>query len=302
MEKNIETKPNLIRALACEGRVRIFGIDSTEIAKEAQRRHDLWPTASAALGRVLSAGSMMGYMLKDEKEKLAIQINGGGPIGTIMVDVFANGDVRGFVGEPHTHYTYNDTGKLAVGVAVGKEGYLKVIRDLGMKEDFTGQVALQTGEIGDDFAYYFAASEQTPSVVSLGVLVDTDNTVLAAGGLIIQMLPDAKEEDILKTEAVLRTLKPMSTLINEGQSIQEIVNGLYEDVKILEEKEAHFRCTCSEATMKRALLTLDPKEVETMIEEDSGAEVVCHWCNTAYNFDKESLQNLLDFAAQYRQD
>lgn len=297
VEKEVEN--NLVRALACQGRVRIFGVDATNIVETARVKHGLWPTASAALGRTLAMGSIMGSMIKTKQEKLMIQINGGGPIGTIFVDCFAGGNVRGFVGEPHVHYQYNDTNKLAVGVAVGTNGYLKIIKDLGMKEDFSGQVELQTGEIGDDFAYYYYASEQTPSVVSLGVLVDTDNSVLAAGGLLIQMMPDAIEADIVKTEAVLSKLQPMSTLLHSGLRIEEIVTGLYDDVDVLEHHHTEFKCTCSHATMKRALLTVSKEEVHKMIEEDHGAEIVCHFCNTNYHFDEEELTNLMAFAAKH---
>lgn len=305
MEKTVknveqeETVKNLVRAIACEGRVRIFGVDATEIVETARKQHGLWPTASAALGRTLAMGSIMGAMIKNKDEKVMIQINGGGPIGNIFVDCFPGGNVRGFVGEPHVHYQYNDTNKLAVGVAVGQNGYLKVTRDLGMKEDFSGQVELQSGEIGDDFAYYYAVSEQIPSVVSLGVLVDTDNSVLAAGGLLIQMMPGATEEDIVKTEELLKGLKTMSTLIHEGNTILDIVKGLYDDVEILEEHHTEFLCPCSRSTMKRALLTLSKDDVQQMIDEDDGAEIVCHFCSTAYNFDGEELSDLLAFAAQY---
>ena len=191
-------KDGLIKALACDKRVRIYLCATTALVDEARKRHDLWPTASAALGRTLSVGVMMGSMLKSDKEQLTIQINGNGPIGTIMVDAYSDGHVRGFVGEPHVHYQYNDTGKLAVGIAVGKDGYLEVIKDFGMKDNWSGKVALQSGEIGEDFAYYFTVSEQTPSAVSLGVLVNPDHQVQAAGGLLIQMMPDATEEDIVK--------------------------------------------------------------------------------------------------------
>ena len=195
----------IVRATAADGQIRAFAAYTKDVVEEARKRHDCWPTAAAALGRVLTIGSIMGSMQKNQDEKLTIQINGGGPIGTILVDCFPDGNVRGFVSDPHVHMTYNDTGKLAVGIAVGKEGTLKVIRDLGMKDDFAGTVNLQTGEIGDDFAYYFTVSEQTPSAVSLGVLVDTDNSVIAAGGLLIQMLPDAIEEDIEKVEAIVNS-------------------------------------------------------------------------------------------------
>lgn len=282
----------LVKALCCDGRVRVLASSTTNLCEEARKRHDLWPTAAAALGRVLTIGSMMGSMQKNDKEKIAIQINGGGPIGTILVDCFANGNVRGFVSEPHVHYTYNDTGKLAVGVAVGKEGTLKVIKDLKMKDDFTGTVQLQSGEIGDDFAYYFAASEQVPSAVSLGVLVDMDNSVIAAGGLLIQMLPDATNEDIEVIEQIVAQLKPMSTLIHEGHSIEDILKTYFSDIHLLEETPISFDCGCSKSTMKRALLTLSKAEREAMIEEDHGCEITCHWCNEHYQFSEDELRDL----------
>lgn len=292
-------KDSLIKAFACEKRVRIYICATTELVDEARRRHDLWPTASATLGRTLSVGSMMGSMLKSDKEQLTIKINGNGPIGTVMVDAYHDGHVRGFVGEPHVHYQYNDTGKLAVGVAVGKEGYLEVIKDLGMKENWSGQVALQSGEIGDDFAYYFTVSEQTPSAVSVGVLVNPDHSIQAAGGLIIQMMPDATEEDIIKTEAVLKDLPPMSTLINEKESLKEIVCSLYDDVEILEDMPIEFRCHCSKATIKRMITTLPKKERMAMIEEDHGCEVTCHFCNTTYRLEEDELLELEDFLEKH---
>lgn len=285
----------LIKALACEGHVRVIIAASSNLCEEARKRHDCWPTAAAALGRVLTIGSIMGSMQKNKDEKLTIQINGGGPIGTILVDCFPDGNVRGFVSDPHVHMTYNDTGKLAVGIAVGKEGTLKVIRDLGMKDDFAGTVNLQTGEIGDDFAYYFTVSEQTPSAVSLGVLVDTDNSVIAAGGLLIQMLPDASEEDIEKAEAIVKQLKPMSALIHEGNSPEVILHQYFDDIEILEKQPIRFTCSCSKTTMKRALLTLSKEERRKLIEEDHGCEITCHWCNEHYTFSENELIDLENF-------
>ena len=288
-------KDELLHALVCEGRVRVVINNTTQLCEEARRRHDCWPTAAAALGRVLSIGSIMGSMLKDESEKITIQINGGGPIGTILVDCFSDGNVRGFVGDPHQFYTYNDTGKLAVGVAVGHEGTLKVIRDLGMKEDFTGTVDLKTGEIGDDFAYYFTVSEQTPSVVSLGVLVEPDNSVSAAGGMLIQLMPDAKEEDIVKIENIVKELKPMSEMIHEGMSCADILNKYFDDAEILETKEIAFKCHCSKDGMKQALMTVGKEELQKMIQEDHGCEITCHWCNEHYNFSEEELKAIEEF-------
>ncbi len=287
-------KNRLIKALAREGRVRIYICDTTQLVQEAKNRHDLWPTASAALGRVLSVAVMMGANLKSQKEKLTITINGGGPIGTIMADAYHDGRVRGFVGEPHVHYQYNDTNKLAVGVAVGKQGYLEVKKGMSLKEDFNGKVALQTGEIGDDFAYYFAVSEQTPSIVSVGVLVETDNNIISSGGLLIQMMPDATEEDIVATEILMQTLKPMSTLLQDGQSLETILNNLYDDVKILEEMYPEFACGCSEERMRAAISTLDSKDIQAMINEDHGCEINCQFCGNNYHFDESALLTIIE--------
>lgn len=285
-------KDELVKALICDERVRVIVNSTTHLCEKARQVHDCWPTAAAALGRVLSIGSIMGSMQKNEQEKVTIQINGGGPIGTIMVDCFPSGNVRGFVSDPHQFYTYNDTGKLAVGVAVGNQGTLRVIKDLGMKDDFAGTVQLQSGEIGDDFAYYFTASEQIPSVVSLGVLVEPDNSVSAAGGMLIQLLPNALEDDIVKLEEILKTLKPMSELIHEGKTPEQIILETFDDAKILSHQDICFECPCTKEHLKEALTTLSKDEIQTMIEEDHGCEVVCHWCNTRYQFSEEELREL----------
>lgn len=283
----------LLKAMAREGRVRIYICDTTKLVQEAKDRHSLWPTASAALGRVLSVGCMMGSNLKSEKEKLTITINGGGPIGTIMVNARSDGSVRGFVGNGEMYYTYNDTGKLAVGMAVGTDGYLEVKKSMGLKEDFSGKVQLVSGEIGDDFAYYFQVSEQTPSVVSVGVLVGADTEIMAAGGLLIQMMPDALEEDIVATEELLKTLRPMSELLNEGNSLESILHSLYEDVRILEERSVCFKCECSRERMEAALTTLSLEDLKAMAMEDHGCEITCQFCGETYNFSEEELLQII---------
>lgn len=292
-------KDYLIKALACEERVRIYICATTQMVEEAKQRFDMWPTSAAALGRTLSVGSMMGSMLKSSKEQLTIRINGGGPIGTILVDAYHDGHVRGFVSDPHIMLQYNDSGKLAVGHAVGTNGYLEVVKDLNMKENWSGTVALQSGEIAEDFAYYFTASEQTPSAVSLGVLVNPDNTIQAAGGMIIQMLPDAKEEDIVKIEQVLANMKQMSTLINENESLEDILHTYFDDVKILTTQDICFKCHCDRATMKRALTTLSKEDRQAMIEEDHGCEITCNFCNEHYHFNEDELRDLESFLEQY---
>lgn len=197
--------------------MRVFACQTTNLLEEARAKHGLWPTASAALGRVMSATLMMGAMNKNN-EKMTITINGGGPIGTILATTHSDGKIKAFVANPEVHYTYNDTGKLAVGVAVGKEGSLQVIKDMGLKEPFVGTVPLQSGEIGDDFSYYFMASEQIPSVVSVGVLVNDTNEILSSGGFIIQLLPNATDEDIQFIEERMKDFPPVSALIHEGKT------------------------------------------------------------------------------------
>ncbi len=288
-------KDYLVKALACEERVRVYICSSTHLVEKARQNFDLWPTSAAALGRTLSIGSIMGSMLKSEKEQLTIRINGGGPIGTILVDAYQDGHVRGFVSDPHIMLQYNDTGKLAVGTAVGTNGYLEVIKDLHMKENWSGTVALQSGEIGDDFAYYFTASEQTPSAVSVGVLVNTDNSIMAAGGLLIQMLPDATEEDIVKVEGIVSNMKHISTLLQENDSLEDILHSLFDDVKVLSTQDIEFRCHCEKATMKRVLTTLSKEERKQIIEEDHGCEITCNFCGEKYYFTEEELIDLERF-------
>lgn len=292
-------KDYLVKALACEERVRIYICNSTALVEDARKRFDLWPTSAAALGRTLSVASLMGSMLKSDKEQLTIRINGGGPIGTVLVDAYSDGHVRGFVSDPHIMLQYNDTGKLAVGTAVGKEGYLEVIKDLNMKENWSGTVALQSGEIGDDFAYYFTVSEQTPSAVSVGVLVDTDNSILSAGALIIQMMPDATEEDIVKVEGIVSNMKHISTLLREHDSLEAILESMFDDVNILATQDIEFRCHCDRATMKRVLTTLSKEERQKMIEEDHGCEITCNFCGEKYQFSEEELLELERFMEQY---
>ncbi len=292
-------KDYLLKAMACEERVRVYICSSTQLVENARQRFDLWPTSAAALGRTLSVGSLMGSMLKSDKEQLTIRINGGGPIGTVLVDAYSDGHVRGFVSDPHIMLQYNDTGKLAVGTAVGKDGYLEVIKDLNMKENWSGTVELQSGEIGDDFAYYFTVSEQTPSAVSVGVLVNPDNTIQSAGGMIIQMMPDATEEDIVKVEKIVSNMEPISKLISENESLEDILHSLFDDVKILTSQDIEFRCKCDRASMKRVLVTLSKEERKKIIEEDHGCEITCNFCNEKYYFNEEELRDLERFIEQY---
>lgn len=283
----------LVRGLVNSKNCRVFACTTTHLLEEARLKHGLWPTASAALGRVMSATLMMGAMNKNH-EKMTVTINGGGPIGTILASTKSDGKIKAFVSNPEVHYTYNDTGKLAVGVAVGHEGTLQVIKDMGLKEPFVGTVPLQSGEIGDDFSYYFMVSEQVPSVVSVGVLVNDTNEILSSGGFIIQLLPEATEEDIQYIEDKMKDFPPVSTLVHEGKSPEEILQLLFDDVEILDSQDLFFECDCSKDKMKEALMTVGHDEIQAMIEEDHGCEIKCHFCNTAYQFSEEELKELLD--------
>lgn len=285
-------KDYLVRGLVNSKNCRVFACITTRLLEEARLKHGLWPTASAALGRVMSATLMMGAMNKNH-EKMTITINGGGPIGTILASTKSDGKIKAFVSNPEVHYTYNDTGKLAVGVAVGHEGTLQVIKDMGLKEPFVGTVPLQSGEIGDDFSYYFMVSEQVPSVVSVGVLVNDTNEILASGGFIIQLLPEATEEDIQYIEDKIRDFPPVSTLVHEGKSPEDILQLLFDDVEVLDKQDLFFECDCSKDKMKEALIAVGHDEIQAMIEEDHGCEIKCHFCNTAYQFNEEELKELL---------
>ncbi|MED4405620.1 Hsp33 family molecular chaperone HslO [Heyndrickxia coagulans] len=287
----------LIKALAYDGQVRAYAAETTETVGEAQRRHYTWPTASAALGRTLTAGTMMGAMLKGD-EKITIKVEGGGPIGVILVDANAHGEVRGYVTNPQTHFDLNKKGKLDVRRAVGTDGTLTVVKDLGLREHFSGQVPLVSGELGEDFTYYFAASEQVPSAVGVGVLVNPDNTILAAGGFIIQLMPGTDEKVISEIENKISDTAPISELIREGLSPEEILANLLgkENVQILEKMAVRFECTCSKEKFASAMIGLGKQELRDMIEEDGQAEAVCHFCRQKYHFSREDLEQMLEEA------
>ncbi|MGN1400638.1 MAG: Hsp33 family molecular chaperone HslO, partial [Bacillus sp. (in: firmicutes)] len=273
-------KDYLVKALGYNGQVRAYAVSTTEAVGEAQRRHYTWPTASAALGRTMTAGVMMGAMLKGE-DQLTIKIEGGGPIGLILVDSNAKGEVRGYVTNPQTHFDLNEHGKLDVARAVGTDGMLTVVKDLGMREHFTGQTPLVSGELGEDFTYYFVTSEQVPSSVGVGVLVNPDNTILAAGGFILQLLPNTEEETIAAIEARLKTIPPISKLIQAGKTPEEILEALLGEgnVKILEKMPVSFKCSCSKERIANALISLGAAEIQDIIDEDGQAEAHCHFCN-----------------------
>ncbi|NEU28371.1 Hsp33 family molecular chaperone HslO [Paenibacillus polymyxa] len=285
----------LIRGTAMDGRVRAFAVRTTQLVEELRRRHDTYPTATAALGRTLTAGAIMGSMLKG-KERLTIQVKGDGPIGQIVVDANAVGEVRGYVTEPHVHLPSNSMGKLDVAGAVGTEGFIHIIKDLGLKEPYRGSIPIISGELGEDFTYYFAKSEQTPSAVGLGVLVDTDNSVIVAGGFIIQLLPGLSDDEITAIENAVGSIPPVTALLDQGLELEEMLRWMLPDVRVLDEMDIHFQCECSRERVEKTLISLGESELKQLIEEEGQAEVVCHFCNEAYQFNKDELQNLLDQA------
>jgi len=282
----------LIRATAFDGKLRAFAANTTGIVEELRRRHDTTPVATAALGRTATAGVMMGAMLKGE-ERLTVQVKGDGPIGQIVVDADAKGEVRGYVDNPHVDLPLNERGKLDVSGAVG-EGYLHVIKDLGLKEPYRGSIPIVSGELGEDFTYYFAKSEQTPSAVALGVLVATDYSVQVSGGFILQLLPGLEEEEIAAIEQKLAKLPPITTLMAGGEDLEEVLKRMVDSVTILERTDIRFQCKCSRERVERTLLSLGREEIEQIIREDGKAELVCHFCNEAYAYNGEQLHSLLE--------
>ncbi|CQR47451.1 33 kDa chaperonin [Paraliobacillus sp. PM-2] len=286
-------KDYLIKATAFSGTIRAYAIESTETVEEARRRHDTWATASAALGRTITVTTMMGAMLKGN-DKLTVKVEGTGPTGPIVADANAKGEVRGYITNPHVDFELNSNGKLDVARAVGTSGSLSVVKDLGLKEHFTGQVPIVSGEIGEDFTYYFANSEQVPSAVGAGVLVNPDHTILAAGGFILQVMPGATDETIAQIEKRIATIPPISTLIREGNTPQQILTLVFGEanVQIHETLPVAFSCSCSIDRIKNAIRGLGNEEINKMIEEDHGAEATCHFCNEVYTLTEDELNEL----------
>ncbi len=285
----------LVRGTAADGHIRCFAITSKNTVEEAKQRHGTSPVATAALGRLLSGGAMMGAMMKGEKDLITLQIQCSGPIGGLMVTADAFGHVKGYVNQPIVSLPPSKLGKLDVGKAVDL-GVLTVIKDIGMKEPYSGQVQLVSGEIAEDLTYYFAASEQTPSSVALGVLMNKDNTVAQAGGYIIQLMPDAEEEVISALEEKLAHVDPVTTLLSEGHTPESILNLLLGDFGVHSEKEqlpVQFFCNCSKERMERGLISLGKKEISDIVQDGEDIELNCHFCNSNYVFTVDELQALL---------
>lgn len=284
----------IVRATAANSQIRAFAITSRELVEEARTRHNTSPVMTAALGRLLSGGAMMGAMMKGEKDLLTLQIKCGGPAKGLTVTADAKGRVKGYVEVPDVMLPPNSQGKLDVGGALDL-GILNVIKDMGMKEPYVGQVALQTGEIAEDLTYYFATSEQIPSAVGLGVLMNKDNTVKQAGGFIIQLLPFTSEEIIGKLEEKIKTIDSVTEMLEKGYTPERILEEILGDLglEITDTMPAEFSCNCSKERITKALISIGKKDLQEMIDAGKPIEVNCHFCNTNYTFEVDELKEMI---------
>lgn len=284
----------LVRAIAANGQVRAFAAYTKNTVETARQAHNTSPVVTAGLGRLLTAGAMMGSMMKGERDVLTIKAEGSGPVGHYLVTADSKGNVKGYAANPNVILPANAAGKLDVGGSLGV-GLLTVIKDLGLKEPYTGTCELVSGEIAEDLTYYFASSEQTPSSVGLGVLMTKDNTVNVAGGFIIQLMPDATEETISIVEEKISTIKSVTSMLENGLDPEGIINlilgGL--DPEILDKMPVRFYCNCSKERVSKALIAIGRKELDNIIEENEPIEVKCHFCNKAYNFTVDELKKLV---------
>lgn len=287
-------KDSLVKAMALDSHVRLYINRTTDLVQEAMDRFRMSTPSADVLGRVLSVASIMGSMLKSEKEMLTINIQGQGELGSIVVDAQADGTVRGFVDNPEAGLDGDPN--VTAGSLIGLPGTLTVTKDLSMSENWSGTVELQNGEIGQDFAYYFTLSEQTPTAVSVGVRMNEEGKVLAAGALVLQMMPDADDTNIRICEHVLSGLKPMTAIIQDydDASLALLAEDLFDDTEVLETIPISFKCTCSKEKTAGLLHTVAPDQIKAMIEEDHGAEVTCNFCSSTYHFNEHELREILN--------
>jgi len=287
----------IIRATAAQEHIRAFAVDSTEMVAKARELHRTFPVVTAALGRLLSAGAMMGSMMKGDDDLITLTMKGDGPIGSLTLTADSHGNVKGFPGNPSVDIPTRGENKLDVGGAVG-HGMLQVIRDVGLKEPYVGQVDLISGEIAEDITCYFAVSEQVPSAVALGVLMNRDNTVRQAGGFIIQLMPFAEEAVIARLEQKLTEVTHISSLLDEGMTPEELLEYILADFepKILESMPTEYYCNCSKERVEKAVASVGKKDLQEMIEEGKSIEVNCHFCDKKYEFTVEDLKNLMKYS------
>ncbi|MEJ6348078.1 Hsp33 family molecular chaperone HslO [Holzapfeliella sp. He02] len=287
-------KDYLIKAISKDKAFRILAVSATELVSTAQQKHDTYSASSAALGRGLIGTLLLSTATLKGDDTLTVRIQGDGPAGALVIDGNANGTVKGYIQNPHVHLPLNESGKIDVKGAVGTSGMFSVTKDLHMKEPFTGQVPLISGELGEDFTYYLAKSEQIPSAVGLSCFVNPNNSIGAAGGFMIQVLPNASEESIAKLEESLKQLPLVSKLVREGKTPEEITEMIFpEGVDVLDTMDVAFECDCSKDRFEKSLATLKKSEIEAMIEEDHGAEAVCKFCNAHYHYSESDLKDIL---------
>ncbi len=289
----------LIRGTAAGGQVRVFGATTKDLVEKARESHNTSPVATAALGRLLTAGAMMGSMMKNQDDLLTLKIDCDGPIGGLTVTADSKGNVKGYVNNPLVVLPSNDKGKLDVGGALDI-GVLSVIQDIGLKEPYVGQTILVSGEIAEDLTYYYATSEQTPSSVALGVLMNRDNTVKQAGGFIIQLMPDASEEVVSALEKRVGEISSVTSLLDEGMSPEEILGQILGDMdlEITDRTGTRFFCDCHKERVEKALISIGRQELQSMIDDGKPVEINCHFCNANYEFTVEELRGLLERTAR----
>lgn len=284
----------LVKALGYNKHARIYAVTTTDALNLIGDRLSYFPSALDALGRVMSMGAIMGGTLKN-KETVTIRIDGDGQIGRIIVDANAQGDIRGYTENPHCHFEYNDY-RLNAKATIGSKGMITVIKDLKLKEPFIGYTPIINGELAEDFAYYYSVSEQIPTAISLGVLVDTEGRAVTSGGFMIQLLPNTPDEIIDKIEAKVKNLPPISEILSSGFSPKDIVNNLADDAEILEETKIEFKCNCSKEKFARGILSLGSKEIKEILDEDHQANTTCHFCGNEYHFSESDLESLYNEA------
>ncbi|KRN97939.1 Hsp33 family molecular chaperone HslO [Companilactobacillus kimchiensis] len=285
----------LTKAISKDGKFRVYVVNATETIQEAQKRHDTWRNSSAALGRTMIGSILVATSTLKEDEVLTTRIQGDGPVGSIVVDATAQGNVKGYISNPHVSLKARADGHIDVKAAVGTQGTLSITKDLHLKAPFTGQVPLVSGEIGMDFAYYMAKSEQIPSAIGVSVFVTPNEEVGAAGGFLVQTLPGATDEDISKIEANLKLVPNLSTLLNEGLSNKEVMEKIMHgiEMKYLQDMPVQFKCDCSKERFSKSLATLSKAELQAMIDEDHGAEAVCKFCSNKYQFSETELKEII---------
>lgn len=284
----------IVRATAAGNQLRAFAAYTKQMVEDARRAHNTSPVATAALGRLLTAGAMMGSMMKNDSDVLTIQIKSDGPIGGLVVTADSKGDVKGYVNNPEVMLPPSKAGKLDVGGALG-HGVMHVIKDMGLKEPYVGQTVLQTGEIAEDLTYYFATSEQVPSSVGLGVLMEKDNTVKQAGGFIIQVMPFVEDEVLDRLEENIKKLPPVTSMLEKGLTPENMLETIFGgmDVEFNDTLPTKFYCNCTKERVEKAIISVGEKEIRSMIEEGKPVEVNCHFCNTNYTFSVDELKEIL---------